>query len=647
MATQITPAFDLQYTLDFHRGADEALRDEIAAVERAERREAVPIHDGRRAADHPEGDAVRYVFQTEGPARLHVGERVRCHVDGAPPVRATVVGHAATRLTLALEANLGPRIDAAVVQRDAAWIEAALRSRLGAIAGRLQRGEPTGPFSPERALAVLRPEDAAAPPPGFRPLPLPTHLADAAAGLPLNEEQLTAVRRVLEQPLTYLWGPPGTGKTSTCASAIAALLAHGERILVVTPSNAAADVLLTQLHARVADHPLIARGLVQRFGSRVTDQLPPALHDLFVPSAIADRLREENDAVATWLAEERADAASTGRTADVDMLDAELASLAQERDRIGAELARNCLVTVTPIANVYLARALWRQWDAVVCDEASAVALPALYLAAGLARSRVVVAGDFQQLGAVTAADTPAVRAWLKRDLFRVAGIPEMLATGETPPYVTMLREQYRMAPAICDLVSEDYYLGQLSTAPARRAAGAIPAPAPLGSHPVVLIDTSSLEPTMRAPDRANPVHARLVAALVDAVKAPRPDGSSARVGVFTLYRGQVAALQRAASGRRRADLTATVHRSQGGEVDVAILDLCDAPGAGVTFLRANACTQDGGRLLNVALTRARQSAVIVANVAYLARTGGPVVCRLLRRLGESAALIDAWDFVS
>ena len=248
----------------------------------------------------------------------------------------------------------------------------------------------------------------------------------------------------------------------------------------------------------------------------------------------------------------------------------------------------------------------------------------------------------------MTAADTPAVRAWLKRDPFRVAGIPEMLATGDTPPYVTMLRVQYRMAPAICDLVSEDYYLGQLSTAPARRAAGATPVPPPLGTHPVVLIDTSPLEPTTRGPDRANPVHARLVAALVDAIKAPRPDGSDARVGVFTLYRGQVAALQRAASGRRPADLTATVHRAQGGEVDVAVLDLCDAPGAGVTFLRAAGCSERGRapaeRFPDAGAPDRRRAS---RTSTYLARAGGPVVRRLLDRLRETAVVINAAEFMA
>jgi superfamily I DNA and/or RNA helicase len=163
----------------------------------------------------------------------------------------------------------------------------------------------------------------------------------------------------------------------------------------------------------------------------------------------------------------------------------------------------------------------------------------------------------------------------------------------------------------------------------------------------VVLVDTSSLEPTVAAGSRANRVHADVVAALVDRVKSGAEPGPPLRVGVFTLYVEQADALKRAqrAAGHLAADLTATVHRGQGGEVDVAVLDLCDAPGASVTFLRAAACEEDGGRLLNVALTRARRAAVVVANVAYLARTGGPVVRRLLDRLRDTAVLVDAAEF--
>jgi superfamily I DNA and/or RNA helicase len=210
-----------------------------------------------------------------------------------------------------------------------------------------------------------------------------------------------------------------------------------------------------------------------------------------------------------------------------------------------------------------------------------------------------------------------------------------------------MLRTQYRMPAAVAALVAEDYYLGRLRTG--RRRAPAIRLP--FADVPVVLVDTSGLEPTVRRGTRANPVHAAVVAAVVDAVKRA-PDGRAARVGVYTLYRDQVDALHAAQhaeqreQGARTADATATVHRAQGGEVDVAVIDLCDGPGAGVTFLAARTTGDAGARLLNVAVTRAREALVVIANVAYLERRGGPVVRHLLGRLREHGVVVDACDLL-
>lgn len=56
-----------------------------------------------------------------------------------------------------------------------------------------------------------------------------------------------------------LSGPPGTGKTKTCVEAILQLAQHTvNRILVVTPSHAASDVLITRL-ARHLKPPQILR----------------------------------------------------------------------------------------------------------------------------------------------------------------------------------------------------------------------------------------------------------------------------------------------------------------------------------------------------------------------------------------------------
>ncbi len=67
----------------------------------------------------------------------------------------------------------------------------------------------------------------------------------------LNDSQQTAVKAiVVNQKITILHGPPGTGKTTTLAEAILQLVRAGEKVLVSAPSNTGVDniakVLLTK-----------------------------------------------------------------------------------------------------------------------------------------------------------------------------------------------------------------------------------------------------------------------------------------------------------------------------------------------------------------------------------------------------------------
>jgi hypothetical protein len=86
-------------------------------------------------------------------------------------------------------------------------------------------------------------------------------------------------RRIAEQacgsPLTYIWGPPGTGKTYTIAHLVAALIEAGERVLVSSHTHAAVDQALyeavkpeSEEHKKgpLAEHPTVLDGKVLRIG---------------------------------------------------------------------------------------------------------------------------------------------------------------------------------------------------------------------------------------------------------------------------------------------------------------------------------------------------------------------------------------------
>lgn len=81
----------------------------------------------------------------------------------------------------------------------------------------------------------------------------PTNNIPLWANRNLNEEQQLAVSQILEasfRPLPYvIFGPPGTGKTTTVVEAIYQLAIRKKKVLLVAPSNDAADVLLKRLSA--------------------------------------------------------------------------------------------------------------------------------------------------------------------------------------------------------------------------------------------------------------------------------------------------------------------------------------------------------------------------------------------------------------
>lgn len=129
----------------------------------------------------------------------------------------------------------------------------------------------------------------------------PTDLvADALFPLPSNAEQRDVLARLGSDTGVVVEGPPGTGKTHTIANVTSALLAKGQRVLVVSEKAHALHVL--------------------------RDMLPPALRALTV--SIADVSQDSSEGIVdavTELAERKA-------SFTPGVADAEIADLAARRD---------------------------------------------------------------------------------------------------------------------------------------------------------------------------------------------------------------------------------------------------------------------------------------------------------------------------
>lgn len=58
---------------------------------------------------------------------------------------------------------------------------------------------------------------------------------------PILKGQDTALKHALEYPITFVWGPPGTGKTKTLSDLVIAFLKQGKHVLMFSQSNVSVD----------------------------------------------------------------------------------------------------------------------------------------------------------------------------------------------------------------------------------------------------------------------------------------------------------------------------------------------------------------------------------------------------------------------
>ena len=79
--------------------------------------------------------------------------------------------------------------------------------------------------------------------------------------VPLNKEQLRAVRGACETQLTVVTGPPGTGKSQAIVSMVASILASGGSVLVASKNHQALDAVQDRIGSLAPNVPFSVRTL--------------------------------------------------------------------------------------------------------------------------------------------------------------------------------------------------------------------------------------------------------------------------------------------------------------------------------------------------------------------------------------------------
>jgi hypothetical protein len=314
----------------------------------------------------------------------------------------------------------------------------------------------------------------------------------------------------------------------------------------------------------------------------------------------------------------------------------ELKQIDRNIKELEQKLAVNCQVAAMTTQGSVRGRIPLRSVDVVVIDEAGMVDLPTAFHVASRATKRLILAGDFRQLPAIVSGDNDRtatvqhrelVRQWVARDAFHAAGVVGSHGIICDDPRLVRLDTQYRMRPGICEVVSAVAYPdAPLQTG--RDDTSSLPS-SPMLEAPLVLLDSSDCAVAGASANR-NEVHAALVRELVrflqhDGVLPARRAENAApgkTLAVIAPYREQVRLLDgqlRERFGKFYEGLVDTVHRFQGSQRPVVVVDTVTGASSQLGFFfEGNGLQSDTCRLLNVALSRARDHLVVVANLRHL-----------------------------
>ncbi|EXJ58837.1 DNA replication ATP-dependent helicase Dna2 [Cladophialophora yegresii CBS 114405] len=448
-------------------------------------------------------------------------------------------------------------------------------------------------------------------------------LSGPASQQNLNIDQQRALEKVMSaKDYALVLGMPGTGKTTTIAHIIRALVSQGKSVLLASYTHTAVDNILLKI--KDDKIPILRIGAVNK--------VHPDVRSFADISGIPKRTVEELHA--SW-----------------------------HESKV---VATTCLGVNHGIFNA-------RTFDYCIVDEASQITLPVCLGPIRMAKTFILV-GDHYQLPPLVQ-NKQAMDGGLDISLFK-------LLSEAQPDCVVSLEHQYRMAEDIMLLSKELVYSGRIKCGNETVAKRMLLIPDleaglaahhftasswPKSSHSTqaicvadarcwlqralvpssrcLFLNTDTIAPSGTARETAagaritNAVEsiltAQLVTTLIQSGVSPRS------IGVITFYRSQLALL--------KADVKSLAGSVAAGEVEMHTADKYQGRDKDVVILscvRSNDNNHVGDllkdwRRVNVAVTRARSKMLILGSISTLAGSGVPILQGLTKIMTEAGWLLE------
>ena len=430
--------------------------------------------------------------------------------------------------------------------------------------------------------------------------------------------QETAVRMSLEQPITFVWGPPGTGKTQTLAKIAWVHIDKGERVLMLSYSNVSVDGAILRVTSLKND---VFPGQLVRYGfpkdKRISEHPYLSSYNLAINN-YPDLLKRRTQLQAEKKRLEKNDP-------KLIQVEKELNEIRRELRAAESQCVRNAKFVATTVSKAIVDKEIRNgAFDVVIFDEASMATIPQIAYAAKLARKNFVCMGDFRQLPPIVQSSKESP---LNADIFQYCGITQAVDQGSNHKWLCLLDTQYRMHPEIADFAGRSIYNGLLKSANGMTEKREKTVMAePFAGRAMEFVDLSGTMSTcIKSSDDS---HANVLSAFVTfslALKAAQTQ----EVGIITPYHAQSRLLHAMVRDVNELEALphaikcATVHQFQGSEEDVIVYDAVDCyrlpfPGA----LIASTAGRYADRLFNVAMTRSKGKFICVANGSFMRNKG-------------------------